>query len=69
MLIGFTLLGFAGILALLAGGKVPANFWASVWHGEGVLFLFVLAGIIIDATLFCLQLCIGFSQTTKRQAA
>ena len=69
ILIGLTLLAFAGILALFAGGKVPTNFWASLWHGESVLFMLVLAGISVDAALIFLQIFIGANQTSKRHTA
>lgn len=65
--IGLVLLSFAGILALFAGGKTPANFWQSVWHGESVLLLLVLGGILLDAVLIAIQLYIGASRNTKPQ--
>ena len=69
LVIGLLLISFAGILALFAGGKTPAHFWQSVWHGESVLLLLVMGGLLLDAILIAIQLYIGATRTRRPQKA
>jgi hypothetical protein len=58
---------FSNIFAHL-GHHPPANYWPNVWHGESVFGMMILAGILMDITLFAMMFFVGIFTSSVSEA-